>query len=532
MTADNNLTYPSGTSQSPDINYEYDQYATLQYIDLNADGNYVQSSNQGYAFSPYQANGGGAHAVCNKQNNAAVAFTPSTTQFTFCYSFYGADSTNGNWQIVSSGIITTYAQPVNTTNPNDAFPAIRLGYVVIGISGTRTWSNSSLTSTRNILGVVPDTEVFDANYPFNNVIYTQYPYVDAGGLSFYLDGPVLPQLVDSYGQVLNNVTFVNIHANGINPLKELPTGGEAGALIIRPAGTAASLPAQCASLVAGTNTQYSFCYYLTGDKSGNDPAPQATWTVSAWGVITVSGPFEREGVANTYRVTGIQGQRSVTVTSSAGVTSAVTQNIAGIKTANADINTYSFATNDYFFPSGIPAIGAIPDGSSILVDLYGWLLTLDSNVVYPANNGTVSSVGPDLDFATDQFGTNQYQDVSIYDSTPIFLQSAKSGMYAQPYSGGAVSFQCPNTPASYTPNQSGGGGSGLSGGAIAGIVVGSVVGGILLILIAAALLLGACRSGKSGSKQLHSGSTDASSESSQVQNSQLELQHRTDTVDV
>ena len=534
-TADANLTYPAGTSQSPDINFEYDQFATLQYIDLNADNvNYVQSSNQGFAYAPYQANGGGAHAVCNKLNNTAQAFTPQTTQWTFCYVIYGADSINGQWVIQSSGTITTYAQPVNTTNINDSFPAARLGYVIIGISGTRTWSNSSLTSARNILGVVPDTEVFDANYPFDNVIYSSYPYVDAGGLSFYLDGPVFPQLADQYGQVLNNVTFVNIHANGVNPLKELPTGGEAGALIIRPASTNANLPSQCASLVAGTTSQYSFCYYLTGDKSaGNDPAPQATWTVSTWGVVTVSGPFEREGVANTYRVTGIQGQRSLALTTAAGVSSTTTQNIVGIRGSSGDIVTYNFATDNILSLGGFPAIGAIPGSPSIYVDLYGWLITLDGNVVYPANNGTVTSVGPDLDLATDQFGTNQYQDVSVWDATPIFLQSSKSGMNVQPYSSGSVSFTCPNTPASYTPGQqsgSGGGGSGLSGGAIAGIVVGSVVGALLLLLIAAALCIGAGRrSDKSGNKQLGAGSTDTS-ESSQVQHSRIELQSR-DTVE-
>ena len=540
VTADGNITYPLGLSQSPDINYEFDQYATLEYIDLNADGvNYMQSSNQGFAYSPYAANGGGSHAVCNKLNNTAVAFTPATTQWTFCYSFYGADSTNGQWSVVASGVITTYAQAVNTTNVNDEFPASRLGYVVTAISGTRTWTNSSVTSTRNILGVVPDTQIFNANYPFDNVIYPSYPYVDAGGLSFYLDGAVFPQLVDEFGQVLNNVTFVNIHANGVNPLKELPTGGEAGALIIRPASTYASLPGQCASLVAGSNSSYSFCYYLTGDKSANDPAPQATWTVSTWGVITASGPFEREGVANTYRVIAIQGQRSVTVTSASGVKTTTTQNIVGIRGSSGDINTYNFATDNIaVIPAGIPAIGAIPGSTSIYVDLYGWLITLDGNVLYPVNNGTVSSVGPDLNFATDQFGTNQYQDVSVWDTTSLFLQSANSGASIQPYSGGAVSFTCPNTPASFTPtgafavsNQSSGS-SGLSGGAIAGIVVGSVVGAILLLLITAALVLGVGRrSDKGGSKQFGGGSADAS-ETSQVQNSQLELQQQNNTADV
>ena len=526
VTADSNLTYPLGLSASPDINFEFDQFGTLEYIDLNADNvNYMMSTNQGFSYSAYTV--GGAHAVCQSKNNTATALTPATTQWTFCYSIYGADPTNGNWLIQASGTITTYAQAINTTNANDEFPASRPGYVVIGVSGTRTWSNSSFTSTRNILGVVPDTTIFSATYPADNIIYTSYPYVDAGGLTFYLDGPVYPQQVDQWGQLLNNATFVNIHANGVNPLKELPTGGEAGALIIRPAATSASLPSQCSSLVAGSNTQYSFCYYITGDKSSGDPAPNANWTVSSWGVITVSGPFEREGVANTYRVTSMQGQRSVTVTTLAGVTTTTTQNIAGIKGANGDINQYNFATNNILYPSGIPNVGAIP-GGQIVVDLYGWLIALDSNVVYPANNGTITSVGTDLDFATDQFGTNQYQDVSLADATSIFLQSSKSGASVQPYTSGSVSFTCPNTPASYTPSSSSSGGSGLSGGAIAGIVVGSVIGALILLVVAAALLLGGrSRSNKSDSKQLGGRSTDAS-EASQVQHSQVELQGRTD----
>ena len=463
VTADNNLTYPQGRSQSPDINYEFDQYATMQYIDLNADNiNYIQSSNQGFSFAPYTA--GASHAVCKSNNNTATALTPATTSFTFCYSIYGADAINGAWQIVASGTITTYAQPVNTITQNDAYPASRPGYVVIGITGTRTWSNSTLTSARNILGIVPDTQVFDTNYPFNNVIYTTYPYVDAGGLSFYLDGPVFPQTVDAYGQVLNNQSFVNIHANGVNPLKELPTGGEAGSLIIRPASSNANLPAQCASLVAGTTSSYSFCYNLQGDKSSNDPAPTATWSVSAYGVITVSGPFEREGQANTYRVTGMTGQRSVTVRTAAGVNYNTTQNIVGIKGANGDINQYFFATNNILYLNGIPAIGAIPGSSSILVDLYGWLITLDSNVAYPTSTGLATSSGPDLDFATDQFGTNQYQDVSVWDGAAYFLQSSIATAAVQPYTSGSVSFTCPNTPASYTPTTTPGGGGGLVGG--------------------------------------------------------------------
>ena len=479
VVADGNLTYPLGTSKSPDINFEFDQFGSAQYIDLNADNiNYVQSSNQGFSYAPYQADGNGAHAACNSNNNTQVAFTPKTQQWTFCYSIYGSDSTNGNFVIQSSGTLTTYAQPVNTTSSGDQFPASRPGYVVIGISGTRSWSNSSLSVTNNILGLVPATELFENTALFDNVIFASYPYVDAGGLTFYLDGPVYPQVLDPYGLVLNNVTFVNIHGNGVNPLKELPTGGEAGALIIRPASSNANLPSQCAAMVAGSNTSYSFCYSISGDKSSNDPAPQATWTVSSWGVITASGPFEREGAANTYRVVNIQGQRQISVVNSAGVASTTTQNIVGIRGANGDINTYNYATDNIAYPTGIPTNGAVPGNNGAIVDLYGWIITLDGGVLYPTNNGTTASVGPDLDFALDQFGTNQYQDVSIQDTNTLFLQSANATASLQRYSSGSVSFACANTPASFTPSsqfQSSGASSVVSSGAMASVLVSALV---------------------------------------------------------
>jgi len=344
LSSDANLTYPNGVSQSGDINFEYDQFASLQYMDLNVDGHIMQSSNQGFYYQPYSA--GGAHAACYQQNNTAVAFTPATTQWTFCYVFYGADAINGAWQLTSSGTITTYAQAVNVSSVAAGSPVSRLGYVAIGITGTRVWSNSSTTITRNILGLVPDTQLFEANRTFSNVVYTSYPYVDNSGLSLYLDGPVLPYSFDAYGATLNNVTFVNIASSGYNPLKELPTGGEEGSLIIRPAASNANLPAQCASLVQGTTSQYSFCYSISGDKSTNDPAPQATWTISVWGVFTVSGPFEREGQTNTYRVTAATGQRLLTVTSSSGVTTNVTQTILRVLPPNGDTVQYGFLSNN------------------------------------------------------------------------------------------------------------------------------------------------------------------------------------------
>ena len=535
VTADSNLYYPLGLSQSPDINFEFDQYASAQYMDLNADNvNLMQSSNQGFAFAPYSA--GAAHAVCKSQNNTATALTPATTQWTFCYVFYGADAINGAWQITSSGTITTYAQPVNTSSTLDAYPMPRPGYVAIAITGTRVWSNSTLTVTRNILGLVADTQVFEATKAFDNVIYASYPYVDGSGLSFYLDGPVLPYSLDSYGKTLNNVTFVSIATTGYNPLKELPTGGEEGSLIIRPAATNANLPSQCAALVLGTTTQYSFCYYITGDKSANDPAPQATWTISAWGVATVTGPFEREGSANTYRVLNVTGQRLLTVTSSSGVTTNYTQNILSIRAPNFDTTTYGFLSNNIIYPNGLPFVAAIPGSAQAKIDEYGLVFQLDSNAIFPANTGTVQAAGQDVNLCTDQFGTFQYYEESVQ-SKALTYQSATSGMSLNSYSSGAVTgLTCPNTPSSWTPGSQsasggGGGGSGLSGGAIAGIVVGVVVGVLLLLCIAVAIFLASRRGDKSGAKQLGGTRSADGSEASQVQHSQVELQGRHDALD-
>ena len=407
-------------------------------------------------------------------------------------------------------MLTTYAQSVPVISALDYQPAYRPGYLVLGISGTRTWANASVTSTRNILGVVNDAQVFEDNYPFDNVVYATYPYVDGGGLSYYLDGPVYPIALDSYGQALSNVSFVNIHANGVNPLKELPTGGEAGALLIQPytSSTSASqqLNQQCSSLVAGTTTQFAFCYWLSGDRSSNDPAPQAAWTVGAWGVVTAVGPIQRENQTS-YLVTGISGQRAVQVVLGNGSTVSVTQTITGVRAPNADINTYSYATDNVLYPNNSPHI-----------DLYGWILVLDSPAVYPSNAGLVPSAGTDIDFSTDQFATNQYQDVSIQSSTPAtFLQSANAGMNVQPYAGGSVSFTCPLAPASYGSSSSS---SGLSGGQIAGIVIGVVVGVALLLAVVVFLVFSAAkRGGDSGSKQL---TTPSSSETSS--NGQVELQ--------
>ena len=517
MTADSNLTYPLGQSLSPDINFEFDQYASIQYIDLNADNiNYMQSSNQGFAISPYTA--GAAHAVCKSQNNTATALTPATTSFTFCYVFYGADATNGAWQITSSGIITTYAQTVNTFSTSDAYPTPRPGYVAIGITGTRVWSNSSVTISRNILGLVADTQVFEATKAFDNVIYASYPYVDGSGLSFYLDGPVLPYSLDSYGKTLNNVTFVSIATTGYNPLKELPTGGEEGSLIIRPASSNANLPSQCASLVAGTTSTQSFCYYLQGDKSSNDPAPQATWSITVSGVATVAGPFEREGQANTYRVTSATGKRTITVTNSAGTTTTTTQNIVNIRSPNYDTTTYGFLSNNILYTNGLATVGAIPGNTAAKIDEYGLIFQLDGNVIFPSNTGTVTAPGTDVNLCTDQFGTFQYYEQSVMNSSLVY-QSANSGMSLTSGSGGV---SCPNSGSSS-------GGSGLSGGAIAGIVIGVVVGVLVLLCIMVAICIATRRGEKSGSKQLR---TNDVSESSQVQNSQVELQNHHDETTV
>ena len=481
VVADGNLTYPLGTSKSPDINFEFDQFGSAQYIDLNADNiNYVQSSNQGFSYAPYQADGNGAHAACNSNNNTQVAFTPKTQQWTFCYVIYGADSTNGVWQLTSSGTITTYVQAVNVTSVAAGNTVVRSGYVAIGISGTRVWANQSVTVTNNILGLVPATELFENNAKFDNVVYTQYPYLDNQGLSFYLDGPVLPASFNAYGQLLSNATFVSIFSSGYNPLKELPTGGEEGSLIIRPASSTANLPAQCSAQVTGSAKEYSFCYSISGDKSSNDPAPNLSWIISAWGVLKVTGPFEREGQANTYRVTAATGQRSVSVTVN-GVTTNTTQNILNVRTPNADTVQYGFLSNNILYADGLATVGVVPSSASMLLDEYGLIFMLDSAAVFPTNTtatGTVTSGGPDVNLCTDQFGTYQYYEESVSTSA-LIAQSATAALKVNSYNSGTVtSFGCPNTPSSYTPGsqfQSSGAGSVASGAAVASVLLGTVV---------------------------------------------------------
>ena len=256
---------------------------------------------------------------------AAPAAFSSTLTWSFCYTFTGGGNfatVNGQqWFITGSGTITTTGYAGTAGG--------RTAYQIIGMTGTRTYTNAGTgdSTTVNILGVGgPNTqqavdyqaEQFDylatgglESDLGNNLLYPTYPYFDQWGVNIVTDA-------DIGNEDQSNLT-VNAFRLWVDPtsysFNEWVSDFTAGywyftysaSSIVVPfsQSTAAALAPQC-SPTAGPTVSFQFCYYIDDINQSN-----STFTY-AYGTITATGPVPRNG-RMAYTMQTINGVRSITV---------------------------------------------------------------------------------------------------------------------------------------------------------------------------------------------------------------------------
>ena len=266
--------------------------------------------------SPPSCTGGNSPVVLPTYSASLASTIASTVQYQFCYSFTGWDSLGTNWTIATSGTFTASGYLGNTTTGQQA-------RLIVGASGQRVLTLGNGTSfTTPLLGIggfnayqfqaetTADLQ-FNTYFSANNILYMQWPYFDAYGVS--LQGST--NFWEPNGEGLNTgntALKLFIDPSTFDVAEWLLDWaqftyyvGEAGTLQVSPSSSVSNTNdfyAQCQANY-GTRTTYQWCYYE--DRSGgNNP-----YYVQAYGTMVATGPVTRQGMT-AYTIQSMTGARS------------------------------------------------------------------------------------------------------------------------------------------------------------------------------------------------------------------------------
>ena len=98
------------------------------------------------------------------------------------YTITNGTSTFGQWSVCAAGTITT------STSASLTNTLKRPGFSVTGITGQRVFTNSQGSTVQNIVGLLGNG---NANLAADDTLYVDYPHVDANGIAYLLDSPVI-----------------------------------------------------------------------------------------------------------------------------------------------------------------------------------------------------------------------------------------------------------------------------------------------------------------------------------------------------
>ena len=392
-------------------------------------------------------------------------FNTAGPQMAFCWSHTGGPggdyvSANGAyWQITSSGVMTL-AGYLGTTGTG------RQARKIVSVTGSRTYQFENGTSQ-----VVPFTlgavnamanytnpggfEVgsFSTNFYGNNILYTSYPELDRFGVVLQGSGifdeeteSVNGQLVVVEGSANDRAIRVMISYQNLleyiwdPPTRYIWTNNAGYSQFQAYAGQNLTTYGQQCYYLAGTPTQLSYCYWL----SGSSPMP---WTTQTYGLMIANGPSLREG-GQAYAVSSMSGVRNFTMGGVSYITNVLNvqfpQQDLYTNTANDNLVYVPGTTNytvDYFgltftlrpWNSTSPLVGA--RGTVALPDIEVW-------TDLPAPNGDSRS-GATIGFVE---GSASYYPSQVWQTSNLAASAFQFGAYS---AGGALQ-QC-SAPASVVP---------------------------------------------------------------------------------
>ena len=98
------------------------------------------------------------------------------------YTITNGTSTFGQWSVCAWGTITA------STTSSSTNALKRPGFAVTAITGQRVFTNSQGSTVQNFVGLLGNG---NANLNADDTLYVDYPHVDANGIAYLLDSPVI-----------------------------------------------------------------------------------------------------------------------------------------------------------------------------------------------------------------------------------------------------------------------------------------------------------------------------------------------------